>query len=756
MLYSKDIISSFLEHVKRMNNILKNIVWGCLLLVPFVALHVADGGKTDVLGLFGEGGLFFPFISGKNIIFRVLVEVALASWVLLALRDAAYRISFKKSPLLIAYSVFIGVLFLADIFGVDTGRSMLSNFERMEGFIGHIHLFAYFIVLVAMLPTLTEWSKLFKVFVASNILILIQALGQFLGAKGYFFANAFPQAASWFSARFPVHMSENRLDATIGNSAYFAIYCLMFVFILALLWVQRTSHKWSWFYPTLIALNLIALFYSGTRGTMIGALVGGFVTLGLIALHEKGKAKKTLIISLVAMVIAVSSIFIFKETKFIQSSPTLSRLASISVNDLTGMSRLNIWKISYEAFLERPILGYGQDNFSHIFARKFIPEKMWNLEPWYDRSHNVFFDWLVAAGILGLLAYLSLYVVTLSLMWRKHSDMPMREKAIITGALAGYFVHNVFVFDNLTSYILFLLLIAYVVVRTGGRPELTGKSYANEEMMRLVWLPVVGIILLVTLYQVNYRPMVVNRLVIEGMTVNNYIQTMPFPDAVKKQKNAFTSGIAMNTLGSLEAREQFLQMVVRMSQIKIPDETPQADKQAAMAALGELIQAGRDDIAKSYEQYKDDVRMLSIYGMFYNGVGDFAKAEEVLKHARTLAPKKQLISFDLIRALLVQGKSDEAYALAQETFDYAPVYGDAKRWYLLSAVYAKKYKEAKAHVESTGQKVELDQDVLGAIVATGQIQLALEILQEVKKERPELAPQIDEYIRQLLTGLSQR
>jgi tetratricopeptide (TPR) repeat protein len=462
-----------------------------------------------------------------------------------------------------------------------------------------------------------------------------------------------------------------------------------------------------------------------------------------------------LVSSIVAIAIAVAAIFALKNTSFIQSSPTLSRLASISVNDLTGMSRLNIWKISFEAFLERPILGYGQDNFSYIFARKFIPEKMWNLEPWYDRSHNVFFDWLVAAGILGLLAYLALYAVTLSLMWKKENDMPFRERAVVTGALAGYFVHNIFVFDNLTSYMLFILLIAYVVVRTGGRPVHHGQSYANEDMMNLVYVPITAILLFVALYYVNYRPMVVNRLVIEGMTVNNYLQTMPFPDAVKKQEKAFTTAIAMNTLGSLEAREQFLQMVPRMAQIKIPDDISPGDKQAATGALNALVQAARDEVTSGYPHYKDDVRMLSIYGMFYNGIGDVAKTEEVLTHARTLAPKKQLIAFDLTRALLILGKYNDAYNVAQETFDYAPVFNDAKRWYLLSSVYAKKYKEAKAHVESTGQKVELDQDVLGAIISTGQIPLAIEILQQVKRDRPELASQIDAYIRQMTASISQ-
>lgn len=734
-----------------MQSLIKKVVWGCLFIIPFLALHVADAGIFDPIGWFGSG-LFFPFISGKNLLFRFFVEIAFAGWVVLALKDVAYRINLKKSPLTITFSLFIFVLLLADVFGVDQQKSIWSNFERMEGFVGHIHFFLYFIVLTAMITTAKEWHTMFKAFVFSNILVLIYGYGQLFGAKGYIFSALFPKAAVWFSARFPIHMSENRLDATIGNSAYFAIFCLMYVFITALLWSQSKETKRQWVYPTLIVLNLIALFYSGTRGTMIGAIVGGFVTLGLIALHEKGRARKALLVSLIAMTILIGSVFTFKSSSFIQSSPTLARLASISFTDLTGSSRLYIWKISYQAWLERPILGYGQDNFSYIFARKFIPEKMWNLEPWYDRSHDVFFDWLVAAGALGLISYLSLYGVALYALWFKKNDVTLREKSILTGAIAGYFVHNIFVFDNLTSYILFFMLLACIAFRT-QEPKTThhGKAVITDEQMNLLWLPVVGIVLVITQYYINYKPLVVNRLVIKGMSVGEYTKTMPFADAVKIAEGSFTDAIAMNTLGSEEAREQFLQMAVRIGQVTVPPETPAAEKQTTVQAVNNLLQSARKDIIGSLPAHKEDVRMLSIYGMFYNGIGDSGSAEEILTLARTYAPKKQILGFDLVRAYLIQRKFPQAYALSRELYDLAPMFPEAQKWYMISATYAGNYKEAKAHIIEKGQTPTFDTDVLSGLVSTGQIQSALEILNDAKKTHPESAAQIDAYIKQILT-----
>lgn len=712
-----------------MQSFVKKVVWACLLIVPFVALYVASGHKLDLIN-YGTSGFYFPFISGKNFLFRFLIEIAFFGWIILALKDVSYRLNIKKAPFLIAYSIFMVVLLLADLFGVDPFRSFWSNFERMEGFVGHLYLFAYFVVLSAMLRSATEYATMFKAFIVSNVVVLAFGLSQLFG--GY-----------------AIHMSENRLDSTLGNSAYFAIYCLMFVFILALRWAQDNFSGKQWVYPLLIVLNLIALFYTGTRGTQIGLLVGGFVTLALIGFSEKGRVRQVAGGVILAGAILVGSVFVFKDTSFVQSSPSLARFASISPSDLTGMSRLSIWSISYEAWKERPVLGYGQENFTYIFANKFLPEKMWNLEPWYDRSHNVFFDWLVAAGALGLVSYLSLYGVALYMLWRKGNNVSLRERAILTGALVGYFIHNVFVFDNLLSYILFFFLLAYIAWKTGVRGDVTTGKVVSDDKMNALYIPVIAILFVATMYVMVYRPVRTNQLTVRGLDINRLMQTMPFAEAVQIEQAAFEKAIAMNTLGSEEAREQYYQTAVRIAQVTIPQELPVDERKRTVAAITGFIDGAKKTIVDSYDRYDDNVRMLSIYGSFYNAIGEGASAERVLTRARELAPKKQLVSFDLVRAYMLQAKNAEAYALARETFDLAPQYANAAKVYLLSSVYVNKWVEARTYVESKGLVVSFDEEILNALVSTKQIAAAVAYLNELKKTNPEYAPQVDAYIKQL-------
>src|SRR5438067_1555678 len=106
-----------------------------LFLIPIFPLIVANS-------------YFFPFITGKAFYFRVLVEIAFASWVILAFLDARYRP--RLNALSISVTVFAVVALIADLFGVNPIRSFWSNYERMEGWIAVVHLWMFYIVTTSL------------------------------------------------------------------------------------------------------------------------------------------------------------------------------------------------------------------------------------------------------------------------------------------------------------------------------------------------------------------------------------------------------------------------------------------------------------------------------------------------------------------------------------------------------------------------------------------------------------------------------
>src|SRR6185436_1080767 len=64
----------------------------------------------------------------------------------------------------------------------------------------------------------------------------------------------------------------------------------------------------------------------------------------------------------------------------------------------------------------------------------------------------------------GLIAYLSIFATAVMYLWTSRA-FRIEESAILIGLLAGYFFHNLFVFDNVTSYILFATILSYIVWR---------------------------------------------------------------------------------------------------------------------------------------------------------------------------------------------------------------------------------------------------------------------------------------------------
>jgi hypothetical protein len=187
--------------------------WGLIIgvcAIPFISFLVASGGLIP--------NMFFPFITGKNFAFRILVEVLLAAYVILAIKDPKYRP--KASLLMWSALAFLGWMALATVFSVDPIKSFWSNFERMDGYITLIHLFAMFVVAGAVLGAEKWWEKFFRVSVVASVCMGIYGVLQLAGV---------------FSIS---SQSGPRIDTTFGNATYLAVFMLINIFLTLFLLVR--------------------------------------------------------------------------------------------------------------------------------------------------------------------------------------------------------------------------------------------------------------------------------------------------------------------------------------------------------------------------------------------------------------------------------------------------------------------------------------------------------------------------------------
>ncbi|MDQ3017016.1 MAG: hypothetical protein M3R25_09920, partial [Bacteroidota bacterium] len=156
------------------NNYLRFSVIGILFLIPLVAFIVSTN-------------LYFPYITGKNLMFRLLVEIAFILYFILAVRAPEFRP--RLTSIFLAFSTFIAIILVADVFGIYPFKSFWSNFERMEGFITHLHLFAYFIMMTSLLNGEKIWTKFFQVTLGVSVIMGLLSFDPEKLQAGRFFAQ---------------------------------------------------------------------------------------------------------------------------------------------------------------------------------------------------------------------------------------------------------------------------------------------------------------------------------------------------------------------------------------------------------------------------------------------------------------------------------------------------------------------------------------------------------------------------------------
>lgn len=650
-------------------------------------------GLTFFVPTFISESLLFPFISGKNLLFRFSVFIVLAC--------VAYLIYFTKKVHTFntlmhkVFALFVGVLAVSAFFGVNGIRSFWSNFERMEGWFTLAILFIFFVVLYQCIENVKTWRYIVVASLIANAYILFFGLSQYFG-WGEIFQSA----------------GTRRPDATLGNSSYLGGYALMYIFLIAWLAIESKNVYAKVTYGFFIMVNFLVMALTLTRGSLIGVFAAFFVCvcIATIIFAVKKQKKENLPRALVlapitlGLFILLSSLFFLnRDSEFVQSNRVLNRLATISLQDKSVEGRLINWGVSWEGFKESPILGHGQDNFLYVFSKHFDP-RMGGYEPWYDRSHNVFFDWLIAGGILGLIGYLGLYICSLWMLWFRPNArkiFSLTEATLWTGFFVAYFTHNFFVFDNIVSYILFTFVLAYITWKSYVFNQVSIVKLSTRQTQLLVIL--LGLVAIFGTYYLVYKPWNVARSLIQGMQYSEVALAAP-TDAqaqIWSKQNigiSYTKAELFNIargkfeeatkypLGRTEAREQLAQKFVSI----VANQSVSSQEKDAWG------QFTLEQLRNELERDPMNPRMYQVMGSLFLQFGKPKEALMFLNKAQELSPKKQLIMFDRASAYQLAGDYQKGLEISREAYELYPTFLTARARYIFALYRAGKDTEAQA------------------------------------------------------------
>ncbi len=587
-----------------------------------------------------SGSLFFPYITGKAFYFRIITEILFSLWVILALLDKKYRP--QKNPILLFLVLFLVSLFFSNILGINPASSFWSNFERMEGYVTLIHLFGLFLIMSSVFKTEKNWFWFFFASIFSSLIMAGTAITQVL-EKGLNY----------------------RVDTTLGNSTYLGIYMLMHVFLTIWLFSKsKINFKTISFYSLIILLQVFVVFQTGTRGSILGLISGLSLMSLLVFLFSKNnlKSKKVFALILLSVILLLSSLFALKETSLVKNFQGFSRVTNISISEGTAQARLVNWSIAWDGIKERPFLGWGQNNYEFVFNKHFNP-KMFGQEAWFDRTHNIIFDWLIAGGLIGLFFYLSIILAALYLTWFK-SSFSVIEKSILTGLFSAYFIHNLFVFDNIVSYLLFFFVLAYIASQTSSQINFFSKDFKEGVVYVLISILVISTPL--TIYAVNGKALIASQKLIEAIQIVTYTSDNRL---IFVHKNGLADNLAFykeilnkKTFGTFEIRSQLISSA--SSLLPIEGISPE-EKQ-------EFLDFALEEMEREVSKNPHELKPLYLLSSFLINLNKNDAAIEYLNRAIEIAPKRQIFHFLLSRIYLKNGEVKKALEAAKFAYELEP------------------------------------------------------------------------------------
>jgi tetratricopeptide (TPR) repeat protein len=373
-------------------------------------------------------------------------------------------------------------------------------------------------------------------------------------------------------------------------------------------------------------------------------------------------------------------------------------------------ARFMNWGIAWEGVKERPLLGYGQDNYEYVFSKHYDPN-MYAQEPWFDRTHNLIFDWLIAAGFLGLSAYLLILITLVAHLWvldpeerhwsrksltsfsaikallaKKGDAFTATERALFTGLIAAYTFHNLFVFDNIVSYILFVSVLAYLHARvTEGHEPLWAHAVVSREMVTSVALPVGLVVGGLVLYYANMPGIYTSKAIINALVPQRVLANGSAVQNTPKDILAYyREALSYNQLGRQEVREQLVQASSNMQRAEGVDAQTRAD----------FRDLAETELKRELDRNPDSARLWLFMGSHYGSIGKFAEAEEAYTKALALTPTKQTAMFQLGEIKLMQNKNEEALELFKKAYEEVPAFDDARKLYAIALIRSGKDKDA--------------------------------------------------------------
>ncbi len=431
-------------------------------------------------------GIFFPYVVPRNILFRVAVELATAALVLRILHGASVNV--RREPILQALVAFLFALVVSAVFSPARNHSLFGDFERMGGVWAWLHLTLFLVVLRSLDDRYLH--RLLQAALAISLVASAHAIA------GHFFS---------FGSGLTV----------VGNPGLLAGYLLLALAVA--LWLACTHARHRWLYLAAGAIDLAAMVWAANRSSVLGLATGAVAGSVLFALGSRSGRRRWIPVGLVAGSIAcvVGLVAIDNAVRDVGSTIALpTSLRRIAATDFAGVDAIRTiqWDAAIAGFRDRPVPGYGPDNYHLVWSAHFDPLSEKLGADIFDRTHNQFLEILATTGIIGAISFLAVWLAIGYSLYRSFVEkrLTAAQMSVLAGANIAYAVYLVFWFVDINAAILWLLLGAVAASRRNPLPVVRAPLQPASNPLALAGMLVTALTLALALYTQAYIPLGAN------------------------------------------------------------------------------------------------------------------------------------------------------------------------------------------------------------------------------------------------------
>lgn len=367
--------------------------------------------------------------------FTVLLVATVAALALYMAWSAERAVWTPRFKLAWFAGAFLAACLLATVLSSSPTLSMIGLYHRYGGFLPFLLYAVLMWVIVGLYwEKPADLKEVARASVGASLLLTAYVLIQAAGLDGIDWKDS-----TGGPPPFPV--------GTMGNSNFAGAYLGIAVPFVAYVAATAKSQGRKAALFVFLGLDLLALWFTQTRGGMIAAGVG----LLAMAFFYRDKLPRWLRImsfggTVAAVVLAVLILF------HPGTSRPIGPLADVEAfRTGTFEVRTYYWGTALRIFKDNPIVGTGLDVYYANYPKYRLPQDGAQLGLTItDKPHNIFLEYLANAGILGAGAYLALVGTALWYGFRfsqRRGDPNRFLLVAFTSVLAGYLAQGVFSID---------------------------------------------------------------------------------------------------------------------------------------------------------------------------------------------------------------------------------------------------------------------------------------------------------------------